>query len=524
MPALHRYMEPGAAQEMALRGAIGTILKGIKNAGQPDPVKEPERWFREVLGATKIYPKQIDMIHAIASGAKQVSTCGANGSGKDFLAARIALWWMACHEDFAKVVITAPSFRQIKDVVWQELRDAYLNARVDLGGQLLETPYLGWDERRFIIGFSTDKSYKVQGFHSSHLLLIISEAHGMKQSDIDALRRLGPNCILMTGNPIVELGEFYDSHHSKAHLWQTINIDAFDTPNVIEGREVVPGLVTRDDIETYKANWGEDSPLYRMTVLNEWCEGMGQLIVVPLSWALGAEGVEYPPGPVEVVSVDVARFGADETVILSRRGRVVRTLWRVQGFDLMSTVGWIKGYHDDGHKFAHYIIDGVGVGAGVIDRLRELGIGVIDSQGGGAASDSTRYVNRVAENWWRMREAYAKGLDTEIDPLLRGEVSSRKYKIQSDRRIQLESKDDMRKAGRKSPNTADALAQSFALDWDLDGEHMSADSDVPVEEHGGNGHNGHNGDRASIDFGRGSDVAPWSSSRWSAIRGKRRWQ
>lgn len=487
-----------------------------KRALAIDPVAEPGRWCREVLNS-QLYPKQLAMVEAVRD-YDQVSTVGCNSSGKDFMAARIALWWMKIHEGQpAKVVITGPTYRQVHQVVWQDLRTAYLYGADVLGGHLYESPLLKWDEQRFIIGFSTDKPYQLQGFHSPHLLIIVTEAHGVHQSHMDVLWRLNPNKMLFTGNPISETGEFYESHHAKAHLWHTININAFDTPNVIEGREVVPGLVTREDIERHKRNWGEDSPLYRMTVLDEWCEGMGNLVVVPLSWARAAEAAEYPPGDIEVVACDPARYGGDFTEIWSRRGRVLRRLWRVQGQDLMQTTGFLKGYHDD-HKFAHIVVDGTGIGSGVVDRLREQGVGVIEFQGGAAASDSGRFMNRVAEVWWRLREGYSRGLDVPEDAELRSQVSSRKYTIQSDKRIKLESKDEMRAQGRHSPDAADCAAMTYVLDYSF-GEHLSPASDVdyetapPAELGFGNEY-----ERASIDFGRGSDLAPWSGSRWGKVR------
>ena len=484
-----------------------------------DPLVDPERWFADCLDC-KIYPKQAAMILAVRDH-EQVSTVGCNSSGKDWTAARIALWWMASHKP-AKVIITGPSYRQVKEVVWQELRSAYLDAKVELGGQLYETPLLRWDEESFVYGFSTDKPYKLQGFHSPALFIIVTEAHGMAQNHIDALWRLNPNNMLMTGNPISESGEFYESHHGKAHLWQTINIDAWDTPNVIEGRQVIPGLVTLEDIERGKRNWGEDSPLFKMTYKNEWVEGMGRLVVVPLSWAQAAERAHYEPGQIEVIGVDVARGGQDNSVIYSRRGRVARLLYRVNGHNTMEIAGYVKGYHDK-HKQAHVVVDGVGVGGGVVDRLRELGIGIIDFQGGSSAEDSSHFVNRTAEVWWRMRKAYEAGLDVEEDSLLRGEVSSRRYEIQSDKRIKLESKDDMKAEGRHSPDSADALSMSYCLDWQVDGNRLSAGSDVNLDEldPGLEEDYAKKQQHMTLDLGRGSDMAPYRASRWGKIRSRR---
>lgn len=481
-------------------------------------VEDIPAWFTEVLGCRRVYPKQLAMVEAVRDN-EQVSVCGCHSSGKDFMAARIALWWMAYHKDGpAKVIITAPTHRQIGDIVWQELRTAYLQA--NLGGQLYQTPLLRWNEERFILGFSTDKPYQMQGFHSANLLVIVSEAHGMEQSHIDALWRLNPNCMLMTGNPISESGEFFDSHHGKAHLWKTINIDAWDTPNVIEGREVVPGLVTLEDIERGRRNWGEDNPLFQITFQNKWVEGMGKLVLVPLSWALAAERRTETPGGTEVVGVDVARSGRDKTVIYARRGKVARCIHEAQGNDTMRTAGVVKAYHD-AHQKAHIVVDGVGVGAGVVDRCRELGLGVFDFQAGAGASSPARFANATAEVWWRMREAYEAGLDVDENAELRADVSSRTYEIQSDKRIKLESKDDLKARGRKSPDHGDALAMTFVLDYDLGRGHLSPGSDVDEDlDRGLEASDDFSKlpERESLSFGRGTDLSPWSGSRWGKIR------
>lgn len=354
--------------------------------------------------------------------------------------------------------------------------------------------------------------------NSPNLLIIVSEAHGMEQSHINALWRLNPKRLLMTGNPISEDGEFFESHHGKAPLWRTINIDAWDTPNVIEGQEVVPGLVTLADIERGRQNWGEDNPLFRITFKSEWVDGMGSMVVVPLSWARRAEGATYRPGEVEVVGCDVSAGGQDKTVIWSRKGRVARLLYRASGENTMQTVGILKDYHDH-RPFAHFVVDGVGVGIGVVHRLWELGVGAINFQGGASASDSSRFADLSSECWWRMREGYEVGLDVDVDDLLRSEVSSRRYEIQSDKRIKLESKKIMKAKGRSSPDTGDGLSMTFYLDWQLDGDHLTAGSDVDTER--GMPEEmafGEQYDRTLASVARGSDLAPMHGSRWGPLR------
>ena len=101
---------------------------------------------------------------------------------------------------------------------------------------------------------------------------------------------------------------------------------------------------------------------------------------------------------------------------------------------------------------------------------------------------------------------------------LRSQVSSRQYTVQSDRRIKLQSKDDMRKAGRKSPDHADALAMTFVLDWQGEGAHITAGSDMDAEHAPFPGQQKdlvYERDTASlVGNTRGTDMSPWSPSRW----------
>lgn len=432
-------------------------------ASSPSSLPDPEPWLRDILGAPLYYPKQVEVLDAIRHHAR-VSVVGANSMGKDWTTGRAIHYWLS-NLDPAKVVIVAPTYRQIYDVVWMEALAAYRDSTKPLGGRIYNGQvYLYYAPERWALGFSTDRAYGFQGFHSPHLLVIITEAHGMRQADIDAIKKLNPECILMTGNPLSMSGEFRESHHEKAHLWHTITISAEDSPNIIEGRDVIPGLLTKEDIARYAADWGEESPLYRATVLSEWDDGSSANIIVPLSWAKAAETRDLPAhGDTEVFGCDVAGEGRDYTVIYRRVGNVARLVHRVHGHDTMQTVGILAGIWEEHTKpevglNVRLVVDMVGIGSGVVHRLREIGIPVTAFVGGSRANEPRRFFNRIAEMWWRMREYYEdEHLDIDPNPNLVSQISSRPYRLRSDRLIQLLSKADM----DKSPDDGDALAMTF---------------------------------------------------------------
>ena len=212
--------------------------------------RKPVDFVREVLGEEP-YDKQESILRAV-SRYRRVSVVGCNGSGKDWAAARAVLWWVHARSP-AKAIVTGPTSRQVDDIVWKEMRYALANAKVELEGQMLpRSSRYQVDEQTFALGFATNSPYNIQGFHSPNLLAVITEAHAVSRNEIDAVRRLHPRRLLMTGNPFVAAGEFYDSHHVDRSLYRTIQISAFDTPNVKQRRTIVPGMITVRDIADRK--------------------------------------------------------------------------------------------------------------------------------------------------------------------------------------------------------------------------------------------------------------------------------
>ncbi len=434
-------------------GGDGVVYEGLAD----DPVE----FVRQVLGEAP-YHKQVQMLRALA-GSRRASVVGCNASGKDWTAARCVLWWMHSREP-AKAIVTGPTTRQVDDIVWNEMRFAHARAADRLGGRMFRTSRYEVDEQSFALGFASNSPFNLQGFHSPNLLVVVTEAHAVRAPDMNALRRLNPARLLMTGNPFVTSGPFYDSHHAHKHLYATVQISAFDTPNLAGGVRHVEGLVTAEDIEDRKAEWGEDDPLYVGGVLGRFPDNLADY-VVPLWAARAAVNRGTPPeGPV-VVACDVARFGNDHTVVMRRQGQHARLVYRRKNSDTMATANLLKDYCDQ-HVVHVLVVDEAGLGAGVVDRLREIGLNntrLIKFNGASIARKGTRFANKIAEVWWLMRERYmAETLDTDDNQALVEQVSSRKWDVDEKGRIRLQSKKDL----PRSPDEADALAMTFAAEHD----------------------------------------------------------
>ncbi len=183
-----------------------------------------------------------------------------------------------------------------------------------------------------------------------------------------------------------------------------------------------------------------------------------------------------------VLGVDVARFGDDASVILTRRGRVVEDIRRYRKTDLVFLANEIMAWADKVRPQMIYV-DGAGVGGGVVDYLSSANYNVRDVQVGAAASDKIRYVNKRTELWGEMREWLATAqfqLPVEELAILRSDLLGPEYSYTLTGQTSLERKEDMKKRGIPSPDAADALALTFferLAPLGLDAGDMSEDAE-----------------------------------------------
>lgn len=166
-------------------------------------------------------------------------------------------------------------------------------------------------------------------------------------------------------------------------------------------------------------------------------------------------------GPL-VLGVDPADHGPDRTAIVFRRGRMVTRIHTYRNRSTMEVAGIVSELIAK-HSPDAVFVDAVGLGAGIADRLRELGHRVVAVHSGAAAQDHKVYANKRAEMWGRMREWL---LDSPVrmvnDPALITDLTAPSYRFDSSGRLLLEKKDDMRARGLRSPDVGDALALTFA--------------------------------------------------------------
>ena len=435
--------------------------------------RDPLFFSRHVLGGDQPWERQAEVLLALRD-APRVAVRSGHGVGKTWIAARAAIWYLFAHPH-SIVLTTAPTHRQVRSILWAEIRKQVRASRFPLGGKITETR-LALADDWFALGLSTDDPDRFQGYHAEHLLLIFDEAPGVPEDIYEAARGLLTSRharLLLIGNPTQPAGPFYEAFRRPG--WHTLHIACTNSPNVLAGRTVYPKLVTADWIETQRLEWGEDSPAFKSRVLGEFPEESDSRLI-PLAWIHAAQerandspsGNTSPGGPLRM-GVDVARYGADQTAIVIRDDISLRALHTYSGRSTMETAGLVlKHAADNAISPGNIAVDDSGLGGGVTDRLHEQGSHVL-AVNAASSPDSRNFANRRAELYWRLREALnpAQALPIAIPKChlrLAGELSHLTYSFNSRGRILLASKDALRSYLGHSPDAADALALTFASD------------------------------------------------------------
>ncbi len=429
--------------------------------------RDPVGFCKTVL---KFQPwsKQAEIIESVRDH-KRTAVRSCHGIGKTAIAARAALWFLAAHPH-SKVVTTAPTWSQIREQLWREIAVAHALADGFYDGTLTDTR-LELGPEWFAIGLSTDRAERFAGHHAEHLLLVVDEASGVSEDIYEACETLltsAESRILIVGNPTVSSGTFHAAFHRDRAEWNTISISALESPCFTGEQvsdEVRARLVTRQWVESAKKRWGEESPLYQVRVLGQFPTSADNS-VCSLSEIETAQAQRIDSGSPIVVSCDPARFGSDETVIAVRRGSRVRIVRTYAKKDLMTTAGEIlrvaRSEAAKGNGDVSIVCDDIGIGGGLVDRLRELDeFQVVSFNGSASPRDGREYPNARSQAWFDFSDRLAS-IDLDDDEQLAADLLAPSYKIDSQGRRVVEPKSDTKKRLGRSPDRADAVLMAFA--------------------------------------------------------------
>lgn len=435
-------------------GEKNTVLEGKEG---------PRDWQREALiyignhlsnPKTRFTPCRI----AVASG---------HGIGKSAFGAMVLKWGLSTHAD-TRATVTANTETQLRTKTWPELAKWH-HLGLDSHWWDFQTTCMISNQPKHDKSWRVDRiawsEHNAQAFAGLHnegkrIILIFDEGSEIADSIYDtsegAMTDKDTEIIwIVLGNPTLNTGRFREFFGSLKHRWKTFQVDSRSVPDT-----------NKEQFEQWKEDFGEDSDFFRVRVRGEFPRAAPTQFIpqdtVAAARKYKAQGFEKLP---KILGVDVARFGDSRTVIFYRQGRQSKLLATYRELDTEMTAQKVIEFMTQLEPDAT-VVDGVGVGGGVVDHIKARGYGkkLFEFQGGGRPQDPNMYFNRRTEAWGMMRDWLAAGAEIPDLPELEQELTTPNYSVSRGRKsgtIALEEKEDLKRRGFESPDMADALSMTF---------------------------------------------------------------
>ena len=449
---------------------------------------DPVAFAREALGITTLWWRQIEILESVRDN-RVTNVPAGNGIGKDFTASIIVPWWMVTQED-SMVVTTATTADQVEKILWGEIRARIQRARVRLGGELAPVapewkfpPNPKW----YAIGKTSNNPNGFAGHHGVRVLLVRDEAAGISPANWEASRACASGAndrILNIGNPICGADHPFDVESKlkdEPGRRKTIVVSTMETPNYVEGREVLPGVYGREFVDEMREVHGENSVVFNARVKGLFpgsaADGFISLELIALARQRLDAGIGPEDGDVVRIGCDPARQGDDLTVIYAARGCrawEVCTLSKADGPTIAAAL--VKAANDF-HARSIALDSTGGWHTAPLDFLRlymDQGQVAHDCQVfevnfGSKPTDEVKWKDRRTELWWRMRDWLKTRAAFDADRVIETEMLAPKV-FPWQQGFVMESKEDFKKRISrqsrdgigKSPDRADALALAIS--------------------------------------------------------------
>lgn len=416
------------------------------------------------------------ILEAIVNGERRIGVESATGTGKTFLAACIVLWFLDCWES-SLVVTSAPKQDQLTLHIWKEI--GRLHPRFGKGDlttlKLRMNPGKDdWIGVGFVAGVKADEdsSTKAQGFHAKHMLIILEETPGIPQPIITAFENtsVAPhNIILALGNP--------DNQHDNLHRFCTqegavhIRVSAHDHPNVVTGNpESIPGATSQFGLKQIAGKYGgEDTPMYKSRARGITPKQASDSLIM-MDWVIKCVDLAKDPEKIREFSkgdpalgVDAANsVGGDKASIAEGVGALLLEVEDFQCPDA-NQLGKATVYErmiSKKIKQENVGVDGVGVGAGTVNALKEMGFDIVNLMGGASPlqmdDEEQEFNNLRSQMYWQMREDIKnQRIILPNDTELHADLVTPKWKVK-EKYIVVESKEEIKKRLGRSPNKGDS--------------------------------------------------------------------
>ena len=470
---------------------------------------------KEVLHA-RLDDEQKAILRAVQT-ERMVAVASGTARGKDYIAAVAAICFMYLTPRFnkegklvknTKIAMTAPTGRQVKDIMIPEVSRLYRNAGF-LPGRLLSNGIRTDYEEWYLTGFksSADNTEAWSGFHAVNTMFIVTEASGIPEATYNAIEGnlQGNSRLLLVFNPNVSTG--YAAKAMKSPRFKKFRLNSLNAENVVSKRNVIPGQVDYEWVKDKVDNWctpirpeefneGDGdfkwegnvyrpNDLFRVKVLGMFPK-VSEDILIPYEWVeiafrrwekLKESGYTTKKSP--KVGVDVAGMGRDCSCIIPRYGSWVPKIDVHQSggqADHMKIAGMTVQYLKD--ENAKAFIDTIGEGAGTFSRIEELGYANAYSCKFSYSAKSLHditgqytFANMRAYLFWAVRDWLnpKNGFNPALPPDDRfiEEATDIHWEFLSNGNIIIEKKEEIKKRLKRSPDRFDALANTFfPFDWD----------------------------------------------------------
>lgn len=453
--------------------------------------EKPQTYFRDVLGVKKIWSLQDELLSAIPVAIKDrkpIYLASGHSLGKDYICGGVGPWFLDSYSP-SIVILTAPTDRQVKNVMWGETLNHWNNRPQEYGGKAYTDPYIEIQKGSwYLIGFTTKESGaskeggggKFQGFHAPSVCVIVTEAQAVDDEIFDQIDAVTTNenvLIIFLGNPTRATGRFAKGLKDKKRNI-VFNFSCLDNPNYKQRKTVIPGLCAYEWVEDKRERWGEEDPRWYGRVL-------GQVPDVSINNVFTQEMLDVGIGLTDThgllhnngVAMDVAGEGDDDNVIYGgKRGVVKADIVRSSGSPSQNAVDCLKMCKEVNGIFIIIDCDGLGIGTwqdttnipGVTERYHVIKFHGSKTFAKDPVKNPDNYQNLRAKAYFIARDRLISGrASVPDDEELKEELLETKFFENKRGLIQLEEKADIKERLGRSPDKADAwvmLQYGFSLE------------------------------------------------------------
>ena len=434
----------------------------------------PVEFARDILGITTLDKKQIEILEAYAV-TREISITSGNGMGKSFLFAIIAWHSFCCWED---VLVTFGSSvdRQVKINHWLPFRRLWRQAKFRMGpqpGLNHNSGYTSEDDRKIVFGASPKQKDDVMGTRSKRTVILLDESAGIPD-DVNAgyenLMTGADSFKMNAGNPTSTGGWYrnkFAKHDELNPRVRTFALSCLDSVNVIAGREIIPGLVSREWVEERRRQWGEEDPRWQIHVLGLFLTEE-ETRIFPGEYLAGLWDpyADFDVDNALCVGVDLSdgkiKGGGDRTVAYFRRGLRVYMRRDYTGLNYEQVAIEILREIGDGETATIYY-DATGLGGKFGRQFEDTHHKVIGVHFGERAVEMGIYKSARDEMPWHLRDWIRRGgrikLNGKADSsvMLYKELEIAKFSYDARQRLVSNEKDSIRKSLGRSCDDYDAL-------------------------------------------------------------------